>query len=295
MRRLGGAILLVSLSTIGCATGPFQRNTPPPGPAMTAARPEQIVAYLNQNAQSVQSVQFTDARIQAKQGVKSFGIGAMVHYQKPRSFRLTAEALGSSQADIGSNDREFWFWLKQESPTLYRCSYDDLPRLRNMPLPIQPDWIGEGLCLQEFVPANSYQLRTTGEGIELLAQATSPQGQPLQKVTTIAGGGTNRGRIVRHQLRTPQGQEIWSAEIKEYHHPQRTGGYVIPRKVTIRSSAEKMEIDFTLEGPRVNSIQPAQARELFAVPPIKPEVDLARGPANGSPSAIQRVRGASPD
>ena len=295
MRRIGGAVLLVSLSTLGCATGPFQRNAPPPGPAVSATRPEQIVAYLNQNARGVQSLQFTDVRIQAKQGTKSFGIPAMVHYQKPRNFRLTAEAIGSSQADIGSNDKEFWFWLKQESPTLYRCSYEDLPRLRNMPLPIQPDWIAEGLCLQEFGPANSYQMRSNGEGIDLVSQTTSPQGQQLQKVTTIAASGPNRGRIVKHLVRNAQGQEVWSAEVKEYHNPQRTAGHIIPRKLTIRSTAEKMEIDFMLEGPRVNSIQPGQSRELFAVPPIKPEVDLARGPANGSPSSIQRVRGASPE
>ena len=294
MRRIGCAVLLVTLSTVGCATGPFQRNSPPQGPAVTATRPEQIVAYLNQNARSVQSVQFTDARISVKQP-KAFGASAMVHYQKPKNFRLTVDAVGLSQADIGSNDKEFWFWLKQESPTLYRCSYEDLPRLRNLSLPLQPDWIAEGLCLQEFGPANSYTMRTVGEGIELVSQTTSPQGQPMQKVTTIAATGPNRGRIVKQQLRTAQGQEVWSAEVKEYHNPQRTGGHIIPRKLTLRSTAEKMEIDFMLEGCRVNSIQPGQTRDLFAVPPIKPEVDLARGPGGGAPSSIQRVRGASPE
>jgi hypothetical protein len=295
MRRIGCAVVLVTLSAIGCATGPFQRNASVPPPVSTSARPEQMVAYLNQNAHDVHSVQFTDVRIQVKQGVKSFGLPAMVHYEKPKNFRLTAEAVGSSQADIGSNDKEFWFWVKQESANLYRCSYEDLPRLRNVQLPLQPDWIAEGLCLQEFGPMNGYNMRTTGEGIELMTQTTSPQGQPLQKVTTIASTGPNRGRIVKHVLRSSQGQELWSAEIKEYHNPQRTANHVIPRKVILRSPAEKMEIELVLESPRVNTLRPGETGNLFVVPPIKPEVDLARGPAGGSPSSIQRVRGASPE
>jgi hypothetical protein len=214
----------------------------------------------------------------------------MLHYQKPKNFRLVAEALSSTQADIGSNENEFWFWFKQDNQPLYRCSYEDLPRVRNLQLPIHPDWVAEGLCLQELGRADEYQMRQVGQTLELTSQATSPQGQPMQKVTVVAMSGPNTGKIIRHQLRSLQGQEVWSAEIREYHNPQRAGGHVVPRKVTLRSSAEKMEIDFTLEGPRVNMLQVGRAGDLFAVPRGYQVIDLARGPA-GAPSSLQRVRG----
>lgn len=292
MRQTALALILVTLASAGCASGPFSRGpaTSMPPPMTAVPRTDQLIAHLNQNAQGVQSVQYTDVRVQAKQGLKSFGVNAMLHYQKPKNFRLVAEALSSTQADIGSNENEFWFWFKQDNQPLYRCSYEDLPRVRNLQLPIHPDWVAEGLCLQELGRADEYQMRQVGQTLELTSQATSPQGQPMQKVTVVAMSGPNTGKIIRHQLRSLQGQEVWSAEIREYHNPQRAGGHVVPRKVTLRSSAEKMEIDFTLEGPRVNMLQVGRAGDLFAVPRGYQVIDLARGPA-GAPSSLQRVRG----
>jgi hypothetical protein len=292
MRRTTCALLFVTACTIGCATGPFQRREAA-GPAYQGAppRPEQVVAHLNQNAQRIHSVQFTEAKVDVKQGMKSFGVNAMIHYQKPRDFRMTAEAVGSSQADIGSNNREFWFWFKQEGQGLAYCSYEDLPRLRRMPLPIHPDWIAEGLCVQEFPPSERPNLRVVGQTVELTSQTRSPQGEPLQKVTVVALSGPNGGKIIRHHLRNSQGQDIWSAEIREYHRPEMAGGHIVPRKITLRSSAEKMEIDFKLDGCQVNSLVAGRTGRLFERPPIQPEINLARGTA--TPSSIQRVRGSS--
>jgi hypothetical protein len=145
--------------------------------------------------------------------------------------------------------------------------------------------------VQEFNPSERHTSRVVGQTIELLSQTRSPQGETLHKTTVVAMSGPNAWRPIRQHLRNGQGQEIWSAEIKEYQRPDATGGLIVPRRITLRSPAEKMEIDFKLDGCRVNSLAVGQTGQLFQRPSIQPEIDLARGP--GTPSSIQRVRGAS--
>lgn len=281
-RRVGG--MCVMFLVAGCATGPMARQQPiPQGPPPTA---HQIITHLNHNAQLVQSIESQQVNIQVKQGNQPAGLDGMLAYQKPRSFRLMAEAARSSQADFGSNDTEFWFWVKKGNPNeLYRCSYQDFPQCKNLRLPIHPEWIAEALCVSELRSPDKYQVRAAAQTLELVSDDTTPQGEPVQKVTVV---GRDNGRIRSHHLRTPQGKEIWSAYVDEY---QNVGGVILPRKVRVVCPEEKMEMTLKLDRCKVNSI-PARSGELFVRPdmPGVQTVDLARGPAHSTQS-IQKVRG----
>lgn len=293
--RLVSVLGCLALLTAGCASGPFSRPTTRNiGTPNTIPRAEQVIAHLNQDCRSIQSVDFDKVSIQAKQGLQTFGVSdGKLAYQKPRNFRMQAYALGSTFADVGSNDQEFWFWFNEGEKVQYRCNHDELPQARGMALPIHPDWVAEALCLQEFGSADQYQVRTANQKLELISSTTSPQGQKLQKITTVALSGPNGGRIVGHQLRTAEGAEIWSADITEYH--QNVGGYAIPRKITLRCPSQKMEMAFKLDGCQVNRRVGSPNAATFQRPKdVYTEVDLARGPGpKGTPQSIQRVRGGS--
>jgi hypothetical protein len=281
------------LVAAGCATGPFARNQAIQPPPLQTPRGEQIVAHLNQNARVVHSLEFDRVSIQAKRGLQSVMVDGMLAYQKPRNFRLMAEAVGTTQADVGSNDEEFWFMFKDGGGALYRCAHEDLPRVRSLAVPLHPDWVAEALCVQDFGPADQYQVRTTGQQLQLIGQTAGPQGQSLQRITTVALAGPNRGRIVGLQVRTAQGAEIWSADITEYH--QNANGYLVPRKITLRCPAEKMEVQFKLDGLRINGLVAQSNPNTFRRPGGYEVIDLARGSnAPASPQSIQRTRGSSP-
>ncbi len=286
MRRLHCELGLMLVLGMGCSSGPLARNPNPP--ALTAPTTEQLVTHLNHQAKEVRSLEYDRASIDVKRGLQSATVNGMLAFQKPRNFRLMASALNATQADIGSNRQEFWFWFKQDQ-TLFHCAYEDFPRCRNLQMPIHPDWIAEALCVSEFGPANQYKLRTVGQTVEMTSETTSPQGQPLQKVTVVALSGPNASRVIGHRLRNAQGQDIWTADITEY---QNVGGYVVPRKVTLKCPAEKMEVGFKLDGCKVNKL--VAGRETFQRPSYPTEIDLARGGAPaGTPQSIQKVRGAS--
>lgn len=289
MRRILGLGFTVLLAA-GCASGPFARNNVAPqtytgGPP----RVEQVITHLNQQCRPIHSVEFHNVSINLKQGSQTMGVNGMLAYEKPRNFRLQASAALGTLADVGSNSEEFWFWFKEGEAPLYRCAHSDLARVRNLAIPVHPDWIAEALCVQEFGSPEQYQTKLVGQKIELTSQTTGPQGQPLQKVTTVALAGPEAGRVIAQQVRTPQGTEVYSASITEY---RTQGGYVLPRKVTVKCPAQNVELAFKLDGVKVNQVAPGA--QTFARPGGYQVIDLARGPAPAAtPQSIQRVRGQS--
>lgn len=261
---------------VGCSSWSGHREPQPPWGSLRPSA-EQIVAYLDGNARKIQSLRCDNVDISVQQGHQTFGASGMLAFLKPRNFRLIAHAGLQDQADVGSNDREFWFWFRQDkNNAIYRCAYEDLPHVKSLRIPVHPDWLAQALCVHEIGPANQYHVQERGEHMGLSTHTTSPQGQPLVKTLTVATRGPNAGRIIAMSLRTPQGAEIWSAEISEYHRD--IGPYLVPRKVKLRCPSEKLEIALKLDGAHVNVIQPGNTGDMFVRPP-KPgvqEIDLAR-------------------
>lgn len=294
MRRLFAALTLAAAAAgVGCKTPQFynpgrqSHDQPPPSYTPTA---EELVKHLNENARHVTSLECNDdLSISIRQGVQEFSVSGMLQFQKPRNFRLTAEKFSTSQADIGSNEREFWFWLKQNNPpSMFFCNYDDFARMKSCPLPVHPDWIAEAMCLQELNPNAQYQVRKSGQHtLDLISNTVSPQGVPMQKIITVAHGGRYNGRIVGQRIRSQDGKELWTAEIQEY---QDIPGYAIPKTVVLRCPAEKLEMKFRLNRCQVNRLVTGNTGNIFSRPQIQgaQEVDLAEV---YRPSSIRRVRG----
>jgi hypothetical protein len=302
MRRLFLTLLFLgTVAGLGCKTPQFynpsrqQVNDQPPPAYMPTA--EEVVKHINENAKLVSSLECNDdLSIQIRQGVQEFSVGGMLQFQKPRNFRLTAEKLNTTQADIGSNDREFWFWLKQNNPpSMFFCKYEDFARMTSNPLPVHPDWIAEAMCLQELNPTAQYQVRRSGQySLDLITTAPSPQGVPMQKIITVAHGGKYDGRIIGQKIRTADGKDIWTAEVLEY---QDIPGYAIPKVVVLRCPAEKLEMKFRMNRCQLNRLNAGNNPRLFERPHIQGAevVDIYqyhRPPNNNHPTNnIRRVRG----
>jgi hypothetical protein len=294
-----GALILLS----GCNSFPWSRgNTPPPQAAQApsaAPSKEAVIAYLNDNAQRVESIQCKEMDIVAKQGTQSVGLRATMVCAKPRGFRLLINVMGKPEGDIGSNDQEFWFWIaRDESHRLYHCSYEDLSKRQvPMPFPFQPEWITEAMGVAPCGAPEKYELVVRGSTLELVENAMSPQGQPVRKVTVIQrtpSRGTEP-QVTAHILQDAQGREIVSAQITEVQIDRKTGA-IIPRKVRLSCPAEKMELQLKLDDVVVNSPTVVQnAPRMFARPQLSGATlfDLARGPdpANGvQPIGHQRIQ-----
>ena len=282
---LGSAVLLA-----GCDrwVRPEDRTSAARLPASTP-KPEQLVAYMNSNAQRIRSLESFDLDIDAKADNQSVGLSGTMACQKnapgqPANFRMQARVLGKTEVDIGSNSQEFWYWIaRAPQPYVFHCSYPDFRAGKaKMPFPFQPEWIVEALGMAEYDPGQKYEVRETKQTIELIENTTSPQGEAVQKVTVFSRS-QSQGRapqVAARILRDPSGKEICAATVSEIQVDQLSGA-IVPRVVKMRWPAEKMELTMKLNKLQVNGrIDDAQAAARFSRQSLGtlPGYDLARGP-----------------
>jgi hypothetical protein len=290
------AVLLMGASSNGCNSlwnrrggnseiGAIPTETP------TAA---QLVRYLNANSEKIQVLECSDVTIDGKQGYQAAPTlyGNMV-CQKPHNFRLQAKFVSNPAVDIGSNDQEFWYWIGKADPHVFHVDYKNLGNVREMPFPIQPDWVVETLGMATLDETKTYKLGETNTEWLLEEAATTPQGQPVRKVT-VFNKGTTRGttpQITGHKLLDEKGNLICSATILEVQQDPETH-VALPRKVVLRYEKEKMELKMTIgEAHVAKTIDAKRAETLFQRKALAdlPDFDLARG--RETPTGVQRAGG----
>jgi hypothetical protein len=271
----------------GCTNFPMMRSNPaPPPPAQVpneVPSPESLIGYLNFYSQQVQSIDVKDLDLDARQDGQGAGLRGWLVCQKPRNFRLVAKVVANPEIDMGSNNDEFWYWIRrmEPHPYLFHCSYGDLNAGRaRLPFPFQPEWVMEALGMAEYSANDSYRVQVKATTLELVKETRSPQGAPVRKVTVFqrAAAPFPKPQVVAHVLQDAQGHEICSAKIVEV---QRVGNAVIPKQVVLTCPAEKMELKMWLGDAQVNDRSVDQrAARLFGRPQMSGIIlyDLARGP-----------------
>jgi hypothetical protein len=295
---LGAAFLLFALS--GCQW--FRNNILHNGDKSTALqeRPtkESLAAYLNRESARIQSIQVNNLAMEASlgMGLRSVGLNGTLQAQKPRNFRLEGYIPGarSDMVDVGSNDREFWFWVGDggrggETPALYHCSHSDLPKAQ-LPLPIYPEWIMEALGMGSVEPQADLRVEFARDGktFDLIEATRSPQGKPVYKVTTFNARTVSgpEPQIRSRKLLDANMKLICQADIEEMQ--QLPDGIAVPRRVTLVYPGERrldqITLKLVMDTVAVNMpIDPAMA-SIWFTRPQKPGVlalDLAKlQPAN---------------
>lgn len=274
-----------------------ERSPQPTGETPSVAA---LVNYLNDNADRVRTLRCEDLDLTCSQGSQSIGLRGKMVMQRPRGLRMSADSLGNRIVDLGSNDQEFWYWVKQaEPPYQFFCAYRDLQegRVKHMPFPFQPEWVQEALGLGSYGPPERFKLDLSDpETYRLVEQTRSPQGAPVKKIIVL------RRRPVNPP--TPQatdyilldettGKEICVARIADVQEDRATGARV-PRRIEFRWPSQRLKMAMVLNGLAVNPSVPATA---FVRQPLQgvPSLNLANGQLEGAPGTpLQRVEGTTP-
>ncbi|MBY0525053.1 MAG: hypothetical protein K2R98_16730 [Gemmataceae bacterium] len=264
-----------------------------PTEAPTAAA---LVAYLNDNARRIQSLDCSELDLDARQRLQSVGLNGWMVCQKPRNFRMGARVVGNQAVDMGSNDSEFWYWIsKAEPPYLFHCSYEDFSRGKvQMPFPFQPEWIMEAMGMAEYGAPESYRVNATQNSIELIQDTKTSQGVAVRKVTVFSRGPAQGTvpQVTAHVLQDANGKEICSAQVSEVQQ-DRASGAIIPKRVRLVWPQEHMELKMKLDRVSVNQPIPEQrVATLFTRPRLAnvQSYDLARG-LDQAPGQVRRTSG----
>lgn len=277
--------------TLGPMRKPSSTGAVVPAPTGTPTA-EGLVGYLNRTAAPIQALESRDLAIEGKQGWQSAGLAGSLYCEKPKNFRLRAKAVGHPEADFGSNDTEFWYWIgRDDPPYLYHCDYQSLDRGGvRLPFPFQPDWVMAALGMATYPPVQdgNYRVEAKGNTFELI-QRTESQGRPVTRVTIFSNREETapKPQVVGHVLLDDRGQVVGKATVMNMQRDRATGA-VVPHQVKLEWPSLKMSLELTLDGVTVNARTNPQ---LFARPSFSniQSYDLARRALDGQPSGLQRT------
>jgi len=238
-----------------------------------------LVKYLNDNSARMAGLTAKVA-LDCKMDRQSVGIDGLLACSRQRNFRLKGDVDGNPVVDLGSNDQEFWYWVKdKQTPYLYHCSYADLARgTVRLPFPFQPDMVLTALGLGTYDPGRNYRVNPSSRFLELIEDTVTPDGKTVDKVTVfnrMEVRGTEP-QVVAHALRTKQGQLICTATIKRVTIDSASGA-IVPQHVVVVWPVEKVQMEMRLQNIRVAGFDAARADSLFSRRDLNiPSFDLAR-------------------
>jgi hypothetical protein len=273
-------VMAVALGSVGCrAAGTGTLSLFPRSPAMQGTfDKDEFVAQHNRNAESIQSLVAKPSIKVARRMHPQFHLDGHMAMERPHNFRLELTAVNKTQADIGSNEEEFWFWFATE-PSLYWCKYADLDS-SSLAMTYQPDWILEAMGLKTISPLEAEQIqvkRMSDPGTTALIFPATRSGTENYRRWLIV---SNRERRIK-QLRIYSAKDptvlIAQADPSQYKDFPVTPGEsgttrktcYLPENLVLewkRDQAMKLEVEM-LEV-ELNQFDPSLRANLFTEPTI---------------------------
>ncbi len=261
LSRQAGWLLSVAAVAVASCTS-FVR----PGGVFTGELPDaqQVIAVINQNAQRVHSLLVNDLDVSVhRRGHLTVPFEGKLAFEEPRRLRLIANTAFSRGADIGSNEHEFWAYIRDgQRPVLLHASYEEYQRSPQT-LPIHPQWVIEALGVTEISLEEEPVVLPGKRGtIELVAPTTTPQGEPAMKITVV---DRKTGWIVAKRIEVG-GKPIASAHLSR-HKSDQVFGAVIARVITLEWPETDLEVTLRLNDVTVNpTFDVAWAQQLWRMP-----------------------------
>ncbi len=279
--RSGLILILAALSTLatGCRTagvGTFARPESIAKPA--SLNPTELLVEHNKNAELIQSYTARPS-IKVQSGVRSLTVDGKLALERPRNFKLSLAMSMQEVADIGSNDQEYWFWIKpfekRAKRAVYYCNYDENGE---SPLAggIQPEWIVEALGLRAIPEAEAREMtakRGRDRDTIVLTHVPSESSGKGSYVRKIVMQESTR-RIKEVHLYTPdQKTELAWGVIADYRGlPSDPGDEAsetvyVPTSVQLAWVRERMSMTAVFDRPKVNESFNGGRREALFVEP----------------------------
>jgi hypothetical protein len=239
------AIVVGLFAASGASCPAFLDRYASPGPRVLPPTPilSQVLDAVNVNTAKVQSFRTSRATLSGP-GFPS--LHADLAFEAPRRFRLRADtALTGAEADLGSNDELFWFWVRRtppgQPPAIYFCRHDQFAQsAAGRSMPMDPSWLIESLGLVRFDPGEQHS-GPVPRGRGRLAVSTV-QNRPGGCMTRIVVVDDVRGWVLEQYLYDQQRQLVASA-VASRHRRDPVSGATMPQHVDIQWMGNAFRID----------------------------------------------------
>jgi hypothetical protein len=255
-RILSQALLLwvLSLPSTGCVFDKFFAPDTGIKPIETQLTQAALIEHLNQNIQGLYSWSCAEATISTRPSrflpVK-LTLAAQIAVERDKNFRLRASSPMGDEADFGSNDERFWFWMRRNQPPhVFTARHADMPAVsQRLQIPFEPAWIMEALGVVPLDP-NSITLRQPGNSphtVQLISHQVSPSGEQVRKEIVV---DTRWGVILAHRLFDANGQRLAEARLSK--HRKEPSGIIMPHVIELDWPQHQMAMTMELKNIEVN-------------------------------------------
>jgi hypothetical protein len=244
-----------------------------------------FVAGHNRNAERIQSLEAKPTiRVEGKV-LKAIADGRLA-LVRPHNFKLLLKSTRATEADFGSNDKEFWFWVRNDKDkSIYWCDYADLESSA-LAVTFQPDWIIQAMGLQPISSEEAARIKVR-EGKEpgTTALVFPPTRQGGETYTRMMIVSNYTLRIKEHRVYAGNLQTLLAqAEVSRFKDydidssetGERTTCY-LPESVRLDWKREQLVLDVVLKDVSVNHFDASTAAAVFVEPvvPSYERVNLA--------------------
>jgi hypothetical protein len=293
------SIMLALAATLG-ASGCRAWN---PGPLSITPRPVaettfDVVEFVDQHNRNADRIQSLEAKPTIGVRSKMFHTNAdgRLALERPRNFKLELSTAGKGQADIGSNDDEFWFWVNNDDKKVYWCKYQDIDSTA-LAVTYQPDRIIEALGLKPITPDEAAGIKQHEGDVSgttaLVFPATKNGAETYTRMMIV---WNKNKRIKEHRIyegSAPTNRGLLAqAEVSRYAEFD-TGSSestddqtcYLPESVKLEWKRDQLVLDVVMqrETVKVNQFDPSRGAVLFIEPVTGHDrVNLAefRGPVH---------------
>jgi hypothetical protein len=258
---------------------------------------EQLVGYLNTQAERLRNISYGEAVVSAREGDGLKGAIKEMAYptlrgnlsaSQPRNFRMVVKGgLADVAVDLGSNPEQFWVYFTAPTmqPMYVFASHTDFESGKaKIPgnMPVDPDWMMQALGMTHFSPNQQYTATADDRArtYTLSWPDTTPNGVSVRKEIVFAAddadAGRNQAQVKKHVIRDTKGKVLCFAEIKSARTvpvggTDSTSGrpqvVQYPSEIVLRWEEQKFEMNLKLDAGRINQqLTPQDTRRLFDLP-----------------------------
>lgn len=311
-RCWGAFCLAVAVSLTGCAAGGRMTGVRPdlvgvkPAPR-TSPLAAELASGMNRNARAVQAL--TASTTVSTNGSRfAGGVTGQMALERPRNFKMELErgGLGANRVvDVGSNEDEFWFWMKDsEQKAIYVGQYDEQGETANEFL-FHPDWIVEALGLRAITQAELAQAKITRgrePGTVVMTQ-NRPDGNGGSRIKQTVFDESSR-QVRQHIFYSSDGKtrvaEVYPFDFRRHNLASQAASSTpttvdLPSRIKLRltpatrDSRDQVEMEIALRDVKINpQFTDINRQALFSVPsypgyqvveltPPRPDTSAARG------------------
>lgn len=174
-------------------------------------------------------------------------------FDKPRQSTIYMDSRLGREVQVGSNDKEFWFYSKRmDVPGLYYAKHEDLYKTR-LKAPFHPLWMMQGLGVEPVSFSTPPRFEEDRGNLKAVAVEVGPNGRAVRRVVLI---DMTRNVVKGNYLYDESNKLLASIEINS-HVP--VGGQLVPNKMRLVwvNGEDKSAMDMELTDIRVNTGQRA--------------------------------------